>query len=72
MYITRNHANAVQVNGIDDEGSKVQEAAGVTWWPTFVVYNDGQEKWRAKVPNPPDQHPISGLATALATVKAEN
>ncbi|OKL57667.1 hypothetical protein UA08_06943 [Talaromyces atroroseus] len=59
------------VNGLDDEGSKVQEAAGVTWWPTFMIYQDGQEKWHAKVPNPPDQHSISALANALETVKVK-
>ncbi|PCG97742.1 Thioredoxin [Penicillium occitanis (nom. inval.)] len=58
-----------KVNGIDDEGAKVQAAAEVVWWPTFVIYKDGQEQWRAKVPNPPDQHPIAGLANALAEVR---
>jgi thioredoxin 1 len=47
----------------------VQAAAEVVWWPTFVIYKDGQEQWRAKVPNPPDQHPIAGLANALAEVR---
>lgn len=37
-----------QVNDIDDEGAKVQAAAEVVWWPTFVIYKDGQEQWRAK------------------------
>lgn len=66
MYITG--AKNLQVNGLDDEGSKIQEAAGVTWWPTFVIYKDGNEQWRGKVPNPPDQHPIAELATSLGII----
>ncbi|EED16827.1 thioredoxin II, putative [Talaromyces stipitatus ATCC 10500] len=59
------HVRFFKVNGLNDQGSKIQEAAQVVWWPTFVIYKEGQEQWRAKVPNPPDQHPIAGLTSAL-------
>ncbi|KAF7585392.1 hypothetical protein BBP40_011029, partial [Aspergillus hancockii] len=57
-----------QVNGLDDAGSQVQRKAEVTWWPTLVVYQDGQEIWRDRVPNPPSSQPLSSLEEYLKVV----
>lgn len=43
----------------------MQKLVEVVWWPTFVVYKDGIEQWRAEVPNPPQQHPTAELESAL-------
>jgi hypothetical protein len=43
----------------------IQKAAEVVWWPTLVVYKDGVEKWRARVPNPPTLDAIKELEKLL-------
>ncbi|KAE8148608.1 thioredoxin-like protein [Aspergillus avenaceus] len=57
-----------KVNGLDEEGSQVQQKAAVTWWPTLVVYRDGQEIWRDRVPNPPSSKPLESLEEFLKTI----
>lgn len=46
----------------------MQKLINVVWWPTFVVYKDGIEQWRAKIPNPPQQYPTAELENALVAV----
>lgn len=48
-----------QINGLVEPGFSVQRAAKVVWWPTFVIYEDGKETWRGKVPNPPSLESIN-------------
>lgn len=60
----------LQVNGLDEAGSEVQKKAEVTWWPTLVVYKDGKEIWRDRVPNPPSSKPLESLEYYLKTVVA--
>ncbi|GMF80988.1 unnamed protein product [Aspergillus oryzae] len=60
----------LQVNGVDEEGAEVQKKAEVTWWPTLVVYKDGKEIWRDRVPNPPSRKPLESLEYYLKTVVA--
>ncbi|KAE8167881.1 thioredoxin-like protein [Aspergillus tamarii] len=59
-----------KVNGLDEAGSEVQKKAEVTWWPTLVVYKDGKEIWRDRVPNPPSSKPLESLEYYLKTVVA--
>jgi hypothetical protein len=37
----------------------------VVWWPTLVVYKDGVEEWRPRVPNPLTLDAIKGLEKLL-------
>ena len=37
----------------------------MVWWPTFVIYEDGKETWRRKVPNPPSMEPVNELEKYL-------
>jgi hypothetical protein len=55
----------LQVNGLEEPGSSIQKAAEVVWWPTLVVYEEGVEKWRARVPNPPTLEAIKDLEKLL-------
>ena len=48
-----------------ETGFGIQQEAGVTWWPTFVVYKNGKELWRGKVPNPPVGKPLLELEEFL-------
>ncbi|KAL1979730.1 hypothetical protein VTN96DRAFT_5252 [Rasamsonia emersonii] len=50
---------------------EIQKTAEVTWWPTFVIYRDGKEEWRAKVPNPPQEHPLGDLTRRLEDVTSK-
>ncbi|KAL3479415.1 thioredoxin-like protein [Aspergillus californicus] len=59
------YSNIMKVNGLVEPGSAIQQAAEVVWWPTFVVYEDGQEVWRRKVPNPPSLQPVHELGDHL-------
>ncbi|TPX17576.1 uncharacterized protein E0L32_012139 [Thyridium curvatum] len=54
-----------KVNGLEEPGTAVQKSAEVVWWPTIVVYNDGKEVWRGKVPNPPSMQTIKDLGKFL-------
>ncbi|KIW16518.1 hypothetical protein PV08_06573 [Exophiala spinifera] len=54
-----------KVNGLIEPGSTIQREAEVVWWPTLVVYKDGRETWRAKVPNPPSIEPVRELERLL-------
>ncbi|GAB1205124.1 hypothetical protein APSETT445_003794 [Aspergillus pseudonomiae] len=64
------HCGPCHVNGVDEAGSEVQKKAEVTWWPTLVVYKDGKEIWRDRVPNPPSRKPLESLEYYLKTVVA--
>ncbi|KAE8356993.1 thioredoxin-like protein [Aspergillus coremiiformis] len=57
-----------KVNGLDDAGCLVQRKAAVTWWPTLVVYKEGKEIWRDRVPNPPSGDPLRSLEVYLSRV----
>lgn len=35
------------------------------WWPTLVIYEEGKEIWRGKVPNPPSFQPLKDLERIL-------
>jgi len=54
-----------KVNGLAEPGSVIQKAAEVVWWPTLVVYQDGRETWRERVPNPPTLEAIQNLDSFL-------
>ncbi|KAL3462466.1 thioredoxin-like protein [Aspergillus heterothallicus] len=54
-----------KVNGLVEPGTTIQQAAEVVWWPTFVIYEDGKEVWRRKVPNPPSLQPVNELREYL-------
>ncbi|KAJ9621381.1 uncharacterized protein PV06_04807 [Exophiala oligosperma] len=54
-----------KVNGLVEPGGTIQREAEVVWWPTLVVYRDGREAWRAKVPNPPSIEPVRELERLL-------
>lgn len=59
-------AEFYQINGLSGSGLEVQKSIDVVWWPTFVLYVDGVEKWRAKIPNPPQRYPTNELESQLA------
>ncbi|CDR41180.1 CYFA0S06e03312g1_1 [Cyberlindnera fabianii] len=61
-------AKFYQINGLSDEGAKVQKSINVVWWPTFVIYVNGKEVWRVKIPNPPQQYPTAELEEELQKV----
>jgi len=46
----------------------VQKSIDVVWWPTFVIYQNGEEKWRVKIPNPPQEHPTAELEQEIKKV----
>ncbi|EXJ80598.1 hypothetical protein A1O3_06880 [Capronia epimyces CBS 606.96] len=50
-----------KINGLEESGAAAQKAADVVWWPTLVVYENGKETWRARVPNPPSLEPVNEL-----------
>ncbi|OAA54612.1 Thioredoxin-like fold protein [Niveomyces insectorum RCEF 264] len=54
-----------KINGLEEPGYTIQQAAGVVWWPTFVVYDNGEETFRRKVPNPPELVPVNELESYL-------
>ncbi|KAL2817248.1 thioredoxin-like protein [Aspergillus cavernicola] len=54
-----------KINGLIEPGSTIQQAVEVVWWPTFVIYDDGKETWRRKVPNPPSIEPVNELRVYL-------
>jgi thiol-disulfide isomerase/thioredoxin len=58
-------AKFYKINGLNEEGAIVQKSIDVVWWPTFVIYVDGEEKWRVKIPNPPQQYPTEELEQQL-------
>ena len=55
----------MKVNGLIEPGSTIQKVAEVVWWPTLVVYENGTETWRRRVPNPPSLEPVYELETYL-------
>ena len=57
-----------QINGYESQGQEMQRLIGVVWWPTFIVYKDGIEQWRAKIPNPPQKTPTAELESILISV----
>lgn len=59
-------ASFYQINGLSESGLEVQKSIDVVWWPTFVIFVAGEEKWRAKIPNPPQQYPTNELEEELA------
>ncbi|KAL1858724.1 hypothetical protein VTK73DRAFT_7810 [Phialemonium thermophilum] len=64
-FVSHTSGPKFQVNGLEEPGSTIQKAAEVVWWPTLVVYEDGKETWREKVPNPPSIQPIRDLDALL-------
>lgn len=46
----------------------MQKSINVVWWPTFVVLVDGKEKFREKIPNPPQQFPTKKLGDIIAAL----
>ncbi|CCH41923.1 Thioredoxin [Wickerhamomyces ciferrii] len=62
------NAKFYKINGLDPEGLIVQKSIDVVWWPTFVIYKNGKEVWRAKIPNPPQQYPTAELEAELKKV----
>ncbi|ERS94849.1 thioredoxin 1 [Sporothrix schenckii 1099-18] len=54
-----------KINGLVEPGTTVQKAAQVVWWPTLVVYENGKETWRERVPNPPTLEAIKNLDDVL-------
>ncbi|ODQ61170.1 hypothetical protein WICANDRAFT_77818 [Wickerhamomyces anomalus NRRL Y-366-8] len=61
-------AKFFKINGLLPEGAIVQKSIDVVWWPTFVIYKNGKEVWRVKIPNPPQQHPTAELEEELKKV----
>ncbi|CEP22535.1 unnamed protein product [Cyberlindnera jadinii] len=59
-------ARFYQINGLTEPGLEVQKSIDVVWWPTFVIYVNGEEVWRAKIPNPPQEYPTAELESQLA------
>ncbi|KEZ41676.1 hypothetical protein SAPIO_CDS6837 [Scedosporium apiospermum] len=62
---SNNQVRFYKINGLEEPGTTIQKAAEVVWWPTLVIYEDGKETWRAKVPNPPSIQPIRDLEKIL-------
>ncbi|KAI0463612.1 hypothetical protein LJB42_002615 [Komagataella kurtzmanii] len=61
-------AKFYKINGYEEPGSSMQASINVVWWPTFVILVDGQEQWRAKIPNPPQQFPTQELDDSLSKI----
>lgn len=57
-----------QVNGYEQGGKEIQNTVGVVWWPTFIIYQDGKEVWRAQVTNQVHPQPTAKLEAALLQV----
>lgn len=62
------NAKFYKINGLDEEGLKVQQSIDVVWWPTFVVYLNQKEVWRAKIPNPPQEFPTKELESEILKI----